>query len=229
MRSFALFAALSAGAVWAVPAQAEPLKIGIIESLSGSQTSTGRLFATAAEYGVKVINAKGGFNGAPVQVIEYDNAGGATEAADKFKQAVADGVNIIIQGASSAMAGQITEDVRKHNLRNPGKEIMYINVGAEAMELTGDKCHFYHFRYTTTAPMRVNALVRAMKDAGDLGTKVYSINQNYSWGQDMQAAIDAAAPRSAAIRSSRRCCTTSTRSRTSRLTSPRSRPPIPTR
>ena len=102
-------------------------------------------------------------------------------------------MKIIVQGASSAIAGQLTEDVRKYNLRNPGKEVMYINVGAEAMELTGDKCNFYHFRYTTSAPMRVNALVNAMKAAGDLGTKVYSINQNYSWGKDMQDATEAAA------------------------------------
>lgn len=192
-KSLAIFALLSAGSVIAVPAQAEPLKIGIIESLSGSQTSTGRLFSTATEYEVGLINAKGGFNGAPVQVVKYDNAGGSTEAADKFKQAVADGVQIIVQGASSAIAGQITEDVRKHNLRNPGKEVMFINIGAEAMELTGEKCHFYHFRFTTSAPMRVNALVKSMKAAGDLGTKVYSINQNYSWGKDMQDAIEAAA------------------------------------
>jgi branched-chain amino acid transport system substrate-binding protein len=192
MKNFAPIA-LCAGVLCATSAQAEPLKIAIIESLSGAQTSTGRLFATAMQHGVKVINDKGGFNGEPVEVIEYDNAGGSTEAADKFKEAVADGVHIVIQGASSAVAGQITEDVRKHNLRNPGNEIMFINVGAEAMELTGEKCHFYHFRYTTTASMRLNALVEAMKKAGDLGIRVYSINQNYSWGQDMEAAIEAAA------------------------------------
>lgn len=172
---------------------AEPLKIGIIESLSGAQTSTGRLYASGVHYGVEQINAAGGFNGAPIEVIEYDNAGGATEAADKFRQAAADGVHIVIQGSSSAIAGQITGDVRKHNLRNPGNEIMYMNLGAEAMELTGDKCHFYHFRFTTTAPMRVNALTNAMAEAGELGTKVYAMNQNYSWGQDMQAAVEAAA------------------------------------
>ncbi|QPC42466.1 branched-chain amino acid ABC transporter substrate-binding protein [Kaustia mangrovi] len=183
-------AGLGAGA-----AQAEPLKIGIIESLSGSQTSTGRLFATAAEYVVDQINADGGFNGEPIEVIEYDNAGGTTGAADKFKQAVADGVHIVLQGASSAIAGQVTEDVRKHNIRNPGNELMYINLGAEALALTGEKCHFYQFRFTTTAPMRVNAMVDAMKEAGDLGTKVYSINQNYSWGRDMEDAIKAAADR----------------------------------
>src|SRR5690606_5655686 len=119
-------------------AQAEPLKIGIIESLSGSQTSTGRLFAAAAKYVVDDINENGGFNGEPIQVIEYDNAGGTTGAADKFKQAVADGVHVVLQGASSAIAGQVTEDVRKHNIRNPGNEIMFLNLGAEALELTGD-------------------------------------------------------------------------------------------
>lgn len=180
--------ALSAGAV-----HAEALKIGIIESLSGAQTSTGRPFVDASRYVVDGINKAGGFNGSPIEVIEYDNAGGSTGAADKVKQAVADGVHIILQGASSAIAGQITADVRRHNLRNPGQEMMYINLGAEALELTGDKCHFYHFRFTTTAPMRVNALVSVMKKAGELGTRVYSINQNYSWGQDMENAIKAAA------------------------------------
>lgn len=174
-------------------AQAEPLKIGIIESLSGSQTSTGRLFIDAVNFVVDDINANGGFNGEDIIVVGYDNAGGTTGAADKFKQAVADGVHIVIQGASSAIAGQVTSDVRRHNLRNPGDEIIYMNFGAEAMELTGDKCHFYHFRYNGTAPMRVNALFDAMEEAGVLGTKVYSINQNYSWGRDMQDAIVAAA------------------------------------
>ncbi|CAD7057485.1 branched-chain amino acid ABC transporter substrate-binding protein [Pseudorhizobium halotolerans] len=193
MRILVMSAVSAAAALSATALHAEPLKIGIIESLSGAQTSTGRLYANAVKYGVDRINEAGGFNSEPVTVTEYDNAGGSPEAADKFRQAVADGVDIIFQGASSAIAGQLTEDVRKHNIRNPGKEVIFINLGGEAMELTGDKCQFYHFRYTTTAPMRVNALVSAMKESGDLGDKVYSINQNYSWGQDMQAAVEAAA------------------------------------
>nr|WP_244470740.1 branched-chain amino acid ABC transporter substrate-binding protein [Microvirga massiliensis] len=174
-------------------AEAEPLKIGVLESLSGGQTSTGRPFATAAGFGIDLINQAGGFNGAKIEFLEYDNGGNTTGAADKFKQAVADGVHIVVQGASSAIAGQISEDVRRHNLRNPDRPIMFINLGAEALELTGDKCHFHHFRFTTTAPMRVVPLVSAMKENGDLGGKVYSINQNYSWGRDMEAAIKAAA------------------------------------
>ncbi|MDP1532840.1 MAG: ABC transporter substrate-binding protein, partial [Rubrivivax sp.] len=110
-------------------------------------------------------------------------------ASDKLKAAAAEGVQIIVQGASSAIGGQITEDVRKHNLRNPGKEIVYINVGAEALELTGEKCNFHHFRFSGNAQVRAKVLVQAMKQAQTLGTRVYSINQNYSWGHDMERAI----------------------------------------
>jgi branched-chain amino acid transport system substrate-binding protein len=37
--------------------------------------------------------------------------------------------------------------------------------------------------------MRVGALTKVMSEQGDLGDRVYSINQNYSWGKDMEAAI----------------------------------------
>ncbi len=183
-------AALLAAALPAA-AQAEPLRVAIIESLSGAQTSTGRPYATAAQYVLDRINAAGGFNGEKIIVTEYDSGGSTSGASAKFKQAVADGVHVVIQGSSSAIAGQISEDVRKHNLRNKGKEVLYFNVGGEAMELTGDKCHFHAFRFTTTAPMRVGALVAVMKEEGTLGQRVYSINQNYSWGQDVEAAIKA--------------------------------------
>jgi len=172
-------------------AQAEPLKVALVETLSGPQASTGLLFRSAVRFGLDKINQDGGWNDEPVELLEYDNQGGPAGASDKVKAAIADGARIIFQGASSAVSGQITEDVRKYNLRNPGKEVLFLNVGGEALELTGDKCHFYHFRFTTNAPIRVKALVRAMKSTGDLGQKVYSLNQNYSWGMDMQKSINA--------------------------------------
>ena len=170
-------------------AQAAPLKIGVLETLSGPQASSGQAYRAAVRYAIERLNAAGGWNGEPVQLVEYDNQGGPAGASDKLKAAIADGVQIIVQGASSAIGGQITEDVRKHNLRNPGKEIVYINVGAEALELTGEKCHFHHFRFAGNAQVRTKVLVQAMKQAGTLGGKVYAINQNYSWGQDMERAI----------------------------------------
>lgn len=173
----------------AMPASAAPVKIGLVETLSGPQASSGQAYRTAVRYAIDQINAAGGWNGEPVQLLEYDNQGGPAGAADKLKAAAADGVQIVVQGASSAIGGQITEDVRKYNLRNPGKEMVYINVGAEALELTGEKCNFYHFRFAGNAEVRTKSLIEGMRKANALGTKVYSINQNYSWGQDMEKAI----------------------------------------
>ncbi|QJR13653.1 branched-chain amino acid ABC transporter substrate-binding protein [Usitatibacter palustris] len=170
-------------------AQAAPVKIGVLETLSGPQASTGQAYRAAVRYAVDKLNAEGGWNGQPVQLLEYDNQGGPAGASDKLKAAAADGVQIVVQGGSSAIGGQITEDVRKHNLRNPGKEIVYINVGAEALELTGEKCNFHHFRFAGNAQVRTKVLVQAMKQANTLGTRVYAMNQNYSWGQDMERAI----------------------------------------
>lgn len=170
-------------------AVAAPLKIAINDSFSGPQASTGLLYRTAARYAVAQMNAAGGWNGQPIELLEYDNLGTAVGAADKTRAAIADGAQIFLQGGSSVVAAQITDDVRKYNLRNPGKEVMFVNIGAVASELTGEKCHFYHFRMTGNAQVYVRALVAAMKEQGALGTDVYAINQNYSWGQDMEKAI----------------------------------------
>ncbi|QBK04122.1 branched-chain amino acid ABC transporter substrate-binding protein [Hylemonella gracilis] len=183
------YIAVPAALLMACAAHAEPVKIAVLETLSGPQASTGQTFRAGVRYAIDKMNAAGGWNGEPVQLVEYDNQGGPAGASDKLKAAIADGVQIVVQGASSAIGGQITEDVRKHNLRNPGKEIVYINVGAEALELTGEKCNFHHFRLTGNAQVRTKVLVQGMKQAKALGSKVYSINQNYSWGQDMENAI----------------------------------------
>jgi branched-chain amino acid transport system substrate-binding protein len=189
LRTFCLSAAAAAACLAGGAAFADPVKIGVIETLSGPQAASGQLYRAAARYAVEKMNAEGGWNGQPVQLVEYDNQGGPAGAADKLKAAIADGVHIVVQGASSAVGGQITEDIRKHNLRNPGKEMIYVNVGAEAQELTGEKCHFHHFRFSGNAPVRTKALVMAMKQSNALGSRVYAINQNYSWGQDMEQAI----------------------------------------
>jgi branched-chain amino acid transport system substrate-binding protein len=177
------------GVLTATAAFAAPLKIAIVESLSGPQASTGLLYRAAAKYGIDILNANGGWNGEPIQLLEYDNQGGITGASEKVKAAIADGAQIIMQGSSSAVGGQVTEDVRKSNLRNPGNEVLYMNIGAEAMELTGAKAHFHQFRFSPNAEIRMKAVIATMKEANVLGTRVYSMNQNYSWGVDVENAI----------------------------------------
>lgn len=166
-------------------ASAEPLKVALIETLSGPASLTGKMIQSAVKFSLaRLADDKVWPDG--IQLLEYDNQSGPSEAADKLKAAINDGAHIVIQGASSAIAGQITGDVQKHNLRNPGREVLFINVGGQAMELTGTKCHFYHFRWNTYAEGRMRAMFAAAKETGGLGNKVYYIGQNYSWGQDVE-------------------------------------------
>ena len=168
-------------------ASAEPLKIALIEAVSGPAAQTGLVFSEGMKYIVDGLNAGGGFNGTPIELKEYDNLGGPTGASEKFKLAVADGAQVISSASSSAIAAQLTEDVRRYNMRNPGKELIYFNM-SEASELTAAKCHFWYFRASTQPFSRMKALITVMNEQGALGKKVYSINQNYSYGLDQQAA-----------------------------------------
>ncbi|MDK3020916.1 branched-chain amino acid ABC transporter substrate-binding protein [Pseudodonghicola flavimaris] len=195
LRTFARSTAAMALAIGATAAGAEPLKIALVETLSGPQASTGLLYRDAVKYQIGKINDAGGFGGEPIELLEYDNQGGPVGAADRVRAAISDGADVILQGSSSAVAGQVTEDVRKYNLRNAGNEVLYINLGGEAMELTGAKCHYYHFRTSPNAAIRVNTLLDGMSEAGVLGGKVYAMNQNYSWGIDVQDNTVAAADR----------------------------------
>lgn len=171
-------------------AQAEALKVGIIEPFSGAQTTTGRMFSTAVHYVLENVNENGGFNGQPIQIIEYDNAGNSAQAAVMFRKAAADGVDIVVQGTSSAIGAVIASSVRKYDIRHqPADEILYINVGAQAMKLRGRLCQFHAFHFAPTAPMLIGPLVKVMSEQGDLGNRVFSINQNYTWGRDVQEAI----------------------------------------
>ncbi|CAH0144556.1 MULTISPECIES: hypothetical protein [Pseudomonas] len=62
-------------------------------------------------------------------------------------------------------------DLHKYNLRNKCKKAVFLNVGGEALELTGSKCHFYHFRFNANAPIRVKTLVAAKKRRARLVAK----------------------------------------------------------
>ena len=182
--------AVSAVSFFIAPAIASAqLKVAVIENLSGPGSATNRLYAVGMKNGLALVNQAGGWKGQPIEYLEYDSQGSTSVAADKVRAAISDGAQILVSGGSSAVAGQIVEDVRKQNLRNPDRRVIFMNVGAEAAEFTGEKCNFYSFKYAMNAEIRVKALVTAMKAAGALGDRVFSINQNYSWGKDMEAAI----------------------------------------
>ncbi|MEG0317742.1 MAG: ABC transporter substrate-binding protein, partial [Comamonas sp.] len=172
-----------ASGAWAQ--KGETVKIGWIDPLSGLMAAVGTNQLKTFQLMAEDFNRKNA-SGVRFEIIPLDNKLSPQETTAALRSAMDQGVRYVVQGNGSGPALAIIDALEKHNARNKGKEVVFLNVGGEALELTGSKCHFYHFRFNGNAPIRVKTLVAAMKEAGTLGSKVYSMNQNYSWGLDME-------------------------------------------
>ena len=72
-----------------------------------------------------------------------------------------------MQGNGSGAALAIMDAVTKHNERNPGKEVLYLNYAAVDPDLTNSKCNYWHFRLDADTSMKMEALTTFMKDQPD--------------------------------------------------------------
>ena len=83
-----------------------------------------------------------------------------------------------------SIAIPLIDAINKHNERNPGKEVVFLNEAAVDPDLTNSKCSFWHFRFDADTSMKMETMVTAMKDDAAV-KKVYIIGQNYSHGQQV--------------------------------------------
>lgn len=177
-----------AGAAASAPA-GKPFKLALIESLSGTFANTGEAVFRNVYWATERVNARGGVKlpasagGARPLVIErYDSKGQNEEALSALRAAIDDGAQVILQGNSSATAAVLIEAINKHNEREPGKRVLFLNYSAVDPILTNEKCSFWHFRFDAHADMRMAALMEVMREDKALKS-VYLIGQDYSFGQ----------------------------------------------
>lgn len=166
----------------------EPLKIALIEGLSGANANGGEAVARNILWAVERVNARGGVllpdGRHRLMLMRYDSKGQTDEALSAFRSAVDDGVRFILQGNSSALAAALIDAVNKHNERDPSRAVIFLNYSAVDPSLTNEKCSFWHFRFDAHADMRMTALMAVLKD--DVTVKsVYLIGQDYSFGQSV--------------------------------------------
>jgi branched-chain amino acid transport system substrate-binding protein len=170
----------------AQPVSQPPVRIALIESLSGSFANTGEAVFRNLVWATERVNARGGVkldDGAHNLVVErYDNKGQNEESLAALRSAIDDGVTVIAQGNSSAVAAALIDAINKHNEREPGKRVLFLNYSAVDPILTNEKCSYWHFRFDAHADMRMAALMDVFKDDAAV-KKVYLIGQDYSFGQ----------------------------------------------
>ncbi len=186
-RAFAAWLTLGALASAAqAQAPAAPVRIALIEALSGPLANGGEAALRNLVWATERVNARGGVKlpggSRPIQMVRYDSKGQSEEALAALRSAIDDGVRIVMQGNSSAVAAALIDAIGKHNEREPDKRVVFLNYAAVDPVLTNDRCSFWHFRFDAHADMRMAALMDVLKDDQAL-KRIYLIGQDYSFGQ----------------------------------------------
>ena len=183
-----LLAGLCLAVSFLASAQPAPVKVALIESLSGPFANTGEAVFRNLVWATERVNGRGGVKlpgGArPLLIERYDSKGQNDEALSALRAAIDDGVTVIAQGNSSATAAVLIDAINKHNEREPGKRVLFLNYSAVDPALTNDKCSYWHFRFDAHADMRMTALMEVLKDDKSVKS-IYLIGQDYSFGQSV--------------------------------------------
>ena len=176
-------AALATCATGAFAQKGETVKIAWIDPLSGLMAPVGSNQLKSFQYFAEEFS-KNNPAGVKFEVVGFDNKLSPAESLNVLKAAMDQGIRYITQGNSSGIAGALIDAVNKHNERNPGKEIIFLNHSAVDPDLTNSKCSYWHFRFDADTSMKIEAMTTFMKDQKDI-SKVFLLNQNYSHGHQV--------------------------------------------
>jgi branched-chain amino acid transport system substrate-binding protein len=185
----ALCALLFSAACIAAPASSTPIKLALVEGLSGPNANAGEAVYRNLLWAVERVNARGGVKlplsqgGNRLLALErFDSKGQSEEALSALRSAIDSGARLVLQGNSSANALALIDAINKHNERDPARRVLFLNYSAVDPTLTNEKCSFWHFRFDAHADMRMAALMEVLRE--DRAVKsVYLIGQDYSFGQ----------------------------------------------
>ena len=166
------------------------VKFGVNEIRSGAFKSNGDRFLWGIQAAVTEANDAGGLLGKKIELVVEDNQMKGEIAVLKLKKMILkDDVKVIIHGSSSSVGGAIAQQM-------PRYKTIYLDVGAEAIGITGENFNPYVFRACLNVGMHVKGLAQYFGKKGY--KRVFLINQDYSWGHDVamfyEKSIKAIAP-----------------------------------
>ena len=186
-RLHALAAATTLGLA-ALSAQAETVKIGFIDILSGPFARAGEGSLAQLREVVGQLNAKTAATDPKFEVVAFDNKGTPQESINVLKAANDQGIRYITQGGGSGVAFALADAITKLAEREPEKATVFLNYAAMDPGLTNDRCSFWHFRFYPTSEMKIEALTTYFQKQRPDIKKVFLLNENYTHGQQVSKA-----------------------------------------
>ena len=141
------------------PAQAaDPIKIGTFLTVTGPASFLGDPELKTLQMLIADLNAKGGVNGRPLQLIHYDTGGNAREAVNFVKRLIKkDNVDLLIGGTTSGDTLAVIPDVEKEG-------IPFISLAA-AVEIT-EPTKKWVFKVAPTDRMAVARIFTDLRQRG---------------------------------------------------------------
>ena len=165
---------------------AAPVRLALIEGLSGAFANAGEAVWRNLLWAVERVNRRGGMalpgGKRRLELLRFDSKGTTEEALSMLRAALDQGVAVILQGNSSATAAALIDALDKHNERSPERRALFLNYSAVDPALTNERCSPWHFRFDAHADMRLAALTEVLRGDASL-KKIYLLGQDYSFGQ----------------------------------------------
>jgi len=166
------------------PLAGQTVRIAFIDPLSGPFGNVGQNIMKSWQFVSDRLAGPKNPAGVKLEIVGFDGKGLPQDSLNALKAAIDQGFRYVTQGNGSGVAGALVDAINKHNERNPGKEVVFINYAAVDPGLTNERCSFWHFRLDADTSMKMEALTSFMKDDPKV-KKVYLVNQNYAHGQQV--------------------------------------------
>ncbi len=159
----------------------EPIKIGLLTSLTSNFAPWGLQARDGMLLAIDEINAEGGVDGRPLELIEADDENDGDQGVAGFERLAEEGV-IGIGGVISSTVGLATSPIAEE-LEMP---TFLVKAGAAEI-LTQDSR--YVFRTCLPAAPMVSEPIAQFAVANGL-TKIGAIIADYGWGQSVKSALE---------------------------------------
>jgi branched-chain amino acid transport system substrate-binding protein len=160
----------------------QPVKIGMIEPLTGVYSKLAEAEAAGAQLALEQVNQNGGILGRQAALLIEDSANDVGTGVAKTRQLIErDQVEFLLGDVNSAVAlatMRVTAEKGK----------LHIVTGGHTDEITGVNCSWNVFRICKSTTMEANAIADTLLEK--FGKRWYFLTPDYVYGYALQAAFE---------------------------------------
>src|SRR5881397_3983942 len=154
-----------------------PLRIGMIDPLTGVYAAVAQNEVMGAKLAVQQINAAGGILGRPIELLVEDSANDVGTGVQKARKLIErDQVTFLIGDVNSGIAQAIAQVSNE-------KKVLHIVSGGHTDTITGSDCKWNVFRVCNTTRMEANSVSNVL--FSKYGKKWHFITPDYAFGHTL--------------------------------------------